>query len=274
MKKHNIFDLISKNSPDLAWSGDRCIFLTVHGSRAYGTNTPESDTDIKGIVIPPSKYYFSTLHKIEQIELKAPNPDACLYEIRKFFNLALSNNPSIIEVLHTDPSDHLIVTELGKVILDHKDEFLSKNIRHSFAGFAHSQLHRIKQHKRWMTTSEEDNPKYQEWKANRNPKIFAMEEKFGYNTKHAYHLVRLMRMCKEALTTGKIIVKRPDREELLSIRDGAWSYDRLLEFADTEDKIIEGLYETSTALPHAPDKEKLDKICIKLVERSLSMDIL
>ena len=126
MKKHEIFDLISKSKPDLSWAGDRTIFLTIHGSRAYGTNLPESDTDIKGIIIPPKEYYLGALHKLEQIELKNPYPDAALYEIRKFFTLAMNNNPNLIEVLHTDPSDHLIVSPMGEEILEHKNEFLSK----------------------------------------------------------------------------------------------------------------------------------------------------
>lgn len=90
------------------------------------------------------------------------------------------------------------------------------------------------------------------------------------NTKHAYHLVRLIRMCKEILTTGKVIVKRPDREELLTIRNGAWSYDQLIEFADHEEKELNVLYNTSTILPKIPNKEKLDQLCVQLIDKSLS----
>ena len=90
------------------------------------------------------------------------------------------------------------------------------------------------------------------------------------NTKHAYHLVRLIRMCREILTTGKVLVKRPDREELLTIRNGAWSYEQLIEFAEREDKELAELYLSTTVLPKTPDKEKLDQLCIKLVEKSLS----
>jgi hypothetical protein len=110
---------------------------------------------------------------------------------------------------------------------------------------------------------------YQEWKSNRNKARSALEEKYGYDTKHAYHLVRLIRMCREILTTGKVLVKRPDREELLTIRNGAWSYEQLIEFAEREEKEINELYLTSTALPKIPDKEKLDELCIRLVEQSL-----
>jgi len=77
-------------------------------------------------------------------------------------------------------------------------------------------------------------------------------------------------MCREILTTGKVVVKRPDREELLAIRNGAWSYDRLVEWAEAEDVELEQLYKTSKALPQTPDRKYLDKLCISLVEKSLS----
>lgn len=77
-------------------------------------------------------------------------------------------------------------------------------------------------------------------------------------------------MCREVLTTGKVIVKRPDREELLSIRNGSWTYEQLIEFAEKEERELNELYNTSTILPKVPDKDKLDRLVIQLVERSLS----
>jgi hypothetical protein len=111
---------------------------------------------------------------------------------------------------------------------------------------------------------------YQNWKKTRNPARSALEEKYGYDTKHAYHLVRLIRMCREILTTGIVQVKRPDREELLAIRNGLWTYDQLIEFAEREEQGLNALYNSSTILPKTADKEKLDQLCIKLVEMSLS----
>jgi hypothetical protein len=108
---------------------------------------------------------------------------------------------------------------------------------------------------------------YQSWKQNRNRKRFELEEKFGYDCKHAYHLVRLLRMCKEMLLTGKVIVKRPDREELLAIRNGAWTYDQLIEYAKTEEKSLDELYLPTQVLPKTPNQIKLDELCVDLVEK-------
>jgi predicted nucleotidyltransferase len=109
---------------------------------------------------------------------------------------------------------------------------------------------------------------YQSWKTNRNPKRAELEAKYGYDSKHGMHLVRLMRMCREIMDTGKVNVKRSDREELLAIRNGAWSYEQLLAWAEATENEMDALYRAST-LPHAPDRKALDALCVELVEASL-----
>jgi predicted nucleotidyltransferase len=367
MSKHEVINIIVKQSPHLSWIDKGTILLARHGSHAYGTNTATSDEDFKGVAIPTKDYLFGFNKVFEQAELKAPNPDAVIYDIRKFFNLAADCNPNIIEVLHTDPSDHFIVTSLGQKLLDNKDAFLSKKIKHTFLGYSVSQLKRIKTHKRWImnppktpptrtelglpeqtvipqdqltaafaevnkeldrmtfdfmdsleestkieirnnmasmlaemkitsdeqfgaaarkvgltdnfihmmqqerqyTSAKREFDQYQNWKKNRNVTRSALEEKYGYDTKHAYHLVRLIRMCRETLLTGKVQVKRPDRDELLAIRNGAWTYEQLIEFAEREEAELNVLYNTANALPKIPNKNKLDNLCIELIEESL-----
>ena len=109
---------------------------------------------------------------------------------------------------------------------------------------------------------------YENWKKTRNPARAKLEAAYGYDCKHAMHLVRLMRMCREILLEGKVIVKRPDREELLAIRNGAWSYDQLIEWAEKQD--IE-LNETviQSQLPKSPDRGYLDVLCQTIVEKSI-----
>lgn len=117
---------------------------------------------------------------------------------------------------------------------------------------------------------------YQNWLKTRNPKRAALEAKYGYDTKHGSQLVRLMKMCREILTEGKVHVKRTeDREELLAIKNhGIWSYDRLIEWADVQEKELSALYKTSTALPREPDQVFLDKLCQKIVEEALDKAVL
>lgn len=94
---------------------------------------------------------------------------------------------------------------------------------------------------------------YWSWKKNRNEKRSELEEQFGYDTKHAMHLVRLLRMGVEALTEGKLHVNRPDAEELLSIRNGAWTYEQIVKYAEEMDRFVkEDLY-PKTLLPKKPN---------------------
>lgn len=102
--------------------------------------------------------------------------------------------------------------------------------------------------------------KYQIWKKTRNPKRAEIERKFGFDCKHASHLYRLLRMCREILTEGKVLVRRPDAAELLAIRNGALTYEQVLEFAQKEDVELVELAKKST-LPHSPDREWLDDLC-------------
>lgn len=109
---------------------------------------------------------------------------------------------------------------------------------------------------------------YQTWQRERNEVRAGLEAQSGYDTKHGMHLVRLMRMCREILETGKVNVRRPDAEELLAIRNGAWSYDTLIEWADREDAALHEVAKAST-LPSAPDRVALDALCADIVEEML-----
>jgi hypothetical protein len=76
-------------------------------------------------------------------------------------------------------------------------------------------------------------------------------------------------MCREILETGQVLVKRPDREELLAIREGAWSYEQLVEWSEREDRALEALVHHSP-LPAKPDMRKLDALCMAMVEEALA----
>jgi len=95
-------------------------------------------------------------------------------------------------------------------------------------------------------------------------------EKFGYDTKNAAHLIRLMRMAIEFLQTGFLIVKRPDREELLEIKKGQWSLEQVKQEATVLFQKAKIAYEQS-ALPHKPDELAINELCVTLCERHFSL---
>jgi predicted nucleotidyltransferase len=142
---------------------ERTVFLTLSGSRAYGTSKSDSDYDYRGIAIPPMDSYIGVMNKFEHaVDDKTKHvwknykgivedeSDMQVYELTKFIRLAAQCNPSIIEVLFTDPSTHVICHPIMNNILEKKDLFLSKQAKARFCGYAISQLQRIKRHKRWL----------------------------------------------------------------------------------------------------------------------------
>lgn len=121
---------------------------------------------------------------------------------------------------------------------------------------------------------------YQNWKKKRNPARAKLEAAHGFDTKHGCHLVRLLRMGREILETGKVHVWRGagvsdgpnDREELLAIRRGAWKYDDLVEWAETEDKALQTMYkQREYVVPGQPDRPALDKLTVDLVSEALGL---
>lgn len=100
---------------------------------------------------------------------------------------------------------------------------------------------------------------YQHWFNERNPARRELEVKHSYDTKHGAHLVRLLRMGFEILMTGEVQVHRPDAKELLSIRDGAWTYEETMTYAKDMSKKIDEVSEISK-LPYSVDYEKINEL--------------
>ena len=90
-----------------------------------------------------------------------------------------------------------------------------------------------------------------------------MERKYGYDTKFAMHLVRLLRTADECLSTGIINVYRPDAQELLAIRNGTWTYNELIEYTEYMDNRIKELYK-QTFLPKVPDVNLAAKVLMQV----------
>jgi uncharacterized protein len=109
---------------------------------------------------------------------------------------------------------------------------------------------------------------YQTWKTHRNPARAELERRHGYDTKHAMHLIRLMRMGLEVLETGDLRVRRADAAELSAIRDGAMSFDELLAAATGLQAAMEKAASTSR-LPADVDRAGVDELLFGLLlERS------
>ena len=276
------------------------IYKTVVGSTCYGLNTPESDVDTKGICIPPREVYFG-MRNFEQQEFGA---DSVIYSLKKFVKLARDCNPNIIEMLYVDPKFILTMNKYGERLRENRELFISSKAKFTFAGYAFAQLKRIKGHRKWlMFDQKEPNQEeffikksrlvngqtiwytkflehehdaakkkysqYLNWKKNRNPKRAELEDKHGYDTKHGMHLMRLLRMGIEILETGKVNVLREDRKDLMDIRKGVWSYDKLVGEAEALEAKLDTLYDNSQ-IPKNPNDKAINKLLISITEDFLN----
>lgn len=113
-----------------------CLLLdAISGSRAYGTNIATSDTDIRGVFVMPQKIYYGLNH-YEQISDE--KNDIVYYELGRFIDLLLKNNPNILELLAT-PADCILYKHPSVAAIKIED-FLSKQCLQTFAGYAISQV--------------------------------------------------------------------------------------------------------------------------------------
>lgn len=111
---------------------------------------------------------------------------------------------------------------------------------------------------------------YQTWLKERNEQRYVDVEGHGQkiDSKNMMHCYRLIQMAKEIVTEHKIIVERPNAQELLNIRHGKYDLQSLIDKADDEIQLIEELYKNSD-LPDKVDKEKINQILIDIRKEDL-----
>lgn len=129
------------------------ILEIVTGSYLYGTNTESSDKDLVGIFMPSIEYILG-FKRCEEVDLSIKDKtienkntklavDRKLYEFRKFIQLALDNNPNILEILFCNRENILFENDIGRKLLDIKHLFPHKGLKQKFLGYAFSQKHKM-----------------------------------------------------------------------------------------------------------------------------------
>ncbi len=110
-----------------------------------------------------------------------------------------------------------------------------------------------------------DYREYWDWVDKRNEARYQNTLAHGknYDAKNMMHTFRLLDMAIEILRDEQLIVQRPNREELLLIRSGHYSYEELMKQAETKLEEVDYWYEKSN-LPGEPNMDAIEKIVVEM----------
>jgi hypothetical protein len=218
---------------------DRVIFRCVIGSRAYGLEDDESDTDHRGVFLPPAELEWSLYSVPDQLERHETQEH--YWELQRFLILALKANPNVLECLYSP----LVVkkTPLAEELLEMRGIFLSRLVYQTYNGYVMSQFKKMQTDIRNQGTVK--------WK-------------------HVMHLIRLLISGIDVLREGVVRVRVEDhREQLLAIKRGEvpWEQTECWRLAlHQEFDLALG----ATKLPERPDYERANAFLIRARRSALS----
>jgi predicted nucleotidyltransferase len=213
------------------------IYRCVVGSRAYGLDGPASDTDRRGIYLPPAELHWSLYGVPEQLE----NPDRqeCYWEVQKFLDLALRANPNVLECLWTPLVEH--TTPLADELLGMRQAFLSKLVYQTYNGYVLGQFKKLEQD---------------------------LRARGEIRWKHVMHLMRLLLSGIALLRDGVVIIRVEEhRDRLLAVRNGRVSWQEIDGWRLALHGELDAAY-ASTRLPERPDYAAANRFLLKARARA------
>ena len=196
---------------------DAVIHTFVGGSALHGAKVSKTDDlDLYGVFIEPpeeslgiGRYEHFVWSTAGNERRNGPDDvDLCLYSLRKWATLAAKGNPTALHFLFTENTFPLNsrYARAWQTVLASMHLFVSRQAAIAFQGFANDQLARLVGSKGGG-------------KHGQRPEYIG---KFGYDTKAAMHVIRLLNEGIEFIGSGRITLPRPERELLISIRTGEY----------------------------------------------------
>ena len=279
---------------------DKPVMVAWRGSVAHGmyvapeTDTGIDDKDILTVYIPDLSYYFGTKVPPSGKDLRHKEWDCAAYEIKHFVHLLSHGNPNVLSSLWLKPEMYIHLDDAGRKLVENRHLFATKKAYHSFGGYAHGQM------KRMTSFTDPEVPSscgcegkfhiegctVQGERGRGSSKRFAtgfmgakrkgLVEKFGYDTKNAAHLIRLLYLGVEFLKTGNMTVDRRDAgdaDKLLDIKKGKW----LLQDVKVEaGMLFNNMREAASTspLPEAPDTEAIDDLLTNILCQDKRIDVI
>lgn len=238
--------------------GEWNILHAYRGSIAHNMYVPSSDPDsiddkdTMGICVPPKDYFLGLQNYGSRgtREIMRDEWDIVIYEVRKVVSLLQKGNPNVLSLLWVRDNMYLNLTDAGRLLIDNRSMFATRQVYHSFNGYAYGQLKRMEQFERH---------------GHMGAKRKELITRYGYDTKNAAHLIRLLRMGIEFMLEGELYVFREDAPQLMEIKRGKWTLEQVKSESDRLFKASEEAY-LKSALPPKPNKDDVNELCVSVVE--------
>ncbi|HCJ8663364.1 TPA: nucleotidyltransferase domain-containing protein [Escherichia coli] len=128
---------------------EQTIVKHLAGSQAYGTSTPESDTDYRGIFLANKEYILTPFFNVKEVS-DTSEEDTKFYEINQYLSLYTEANPNILESLWVKPEHIVESSEIYDYLRSFNQQLLSSKIAHSYSGYAYNQVKRMSNHHGWL----------------------------------------------------------------------------------------------------------------------------
>jgi len=237
------------------WEGmarENAIIVAPYGSKLYGLNMEgTSDDDQMGVCVEslPASCGFSEFEQFElrtghKLERTGPgDKELKIYGLKKFLRLALDGNPDVLPLLFVKDEACSVLTGVGKGLKALAPLIVSKQAGPRFLGYMESQRRRLLGE--------------QGQKRSNRPEL---ESAFGYDTKYAYHILRLGIQGKELMDTGEMTLPMPeaDRKLIMEVREGKCDIDCFLNRAGEVKRALQDAMDSSY-LPEHPNRELVEE---------------
>lgn len=220
------------------------------GSGLHGVTTGADDRDEMGVCIEPPAYVIGN-SKFEQYQFRtqpegvrsgAGDLDLVVYSLRKWARLAAAGNPTVLLLMFIPQHELVSTSWVGKELQGHPERFISAQAGRRFIGYLDSQRDQMLGIRGKKHTNRPE-----------------LVEVYGFDTKFAYHAVRLGIQGVELLTHGRITlpIPEPDRTWLRELRLGEHTMTEALDrMADLRAQLVK-LTDEGT-WPWKPDRFEID----------------
>lgn len=226
MQEPDVTEGVYKNRHNTAWhrgiAEANTVLRTQVGSGLHGvTIQGTDDRDEMGVCIEPPECVIG-LRQFEQYQYRtqpegarsgAGDLDLVVYSLRKWARLVAQGNPTVLLLLFAPAHEIVEIAWPGTELQAHPELFLSKDCGRRFIGYLDAQRDRMLGLRSPRTNRPE------------------LVDVCGFDTKFAYHAVRLGIQGVELMTTGRITlpVPEPSRSWLLDLRLGKFDEKAALE---------------------------------------------